>query len=80
MIRAIAYVVHPAAYSQAHSLHLIDDGCFTSILWSTFFESASLAWNAVWYVICPLSSVLCPLSFVLCVFLPCVITCAGVVR
>ena len=46
---AIAWLVNPANTSAEKSMHIIDDGCITSIVWSTFFETAALAWNACWF-------------------------------
>ena len=49
-MRSIAWLVDPAPQSSPHSMHLIPDHCIFSMMWSAFFETASLAFNGAWCV------------------------------
>eukprot|EP00730_Choanoeca_flexa_P017761 TRINITY_DN8585_c0_g1_i2.p1 TRINITY_DN8585_c0_g1~~TRINITY_DN8585_c0_g1_i2.p1 ORF type:complete len:345 (+),score=25.84 TRINITY_DN8585_c0_g1_i2:32-1036(+) len=51
MLRATAWLIHPKQrVDHSESFHTFADGCATSIAWSAFFETATVAWNAIWCI------------------------------
>ena len=47
-LRAVAWLAVPEPHDPVRSFHVFDDGCISSLVWSAFFETASMTWNAVW--------------------------------